>query len=229
MKYLIVNGDDFGGSPGINRGMIEAHRWGILTSASLLVNTPWSEEAAKLGADMPWLSIGLHVDLQRELNGTSPDGPALLRDALRSQLARFVDLVDRLPTHIDSHHNVHRDPRALPYFLELAAEHKLPLRGHSPVRYFASFYGQWNGDSHPEQIGAESLMRMFETEIGGGVTELSCHPGFVGAELTSGYAAEREIELHTLCELEVRRALVGCSIQLVSYHDLGQLAATDAA
>jgi len=46
MKYLIVNGDDFGASHGINRGIIEAHQQGILTSTSLLVSTPWSEEAA---------------------------------------------------------------------------------------------------------------------------------------------------------------------------------------
>ena len=49
MKYLIVNGDDFGLSPGVNRGICEAHQDGILTSASLLVDTPWSEEAARLG------------------------------------------------------------------------------------------------------------------------------------------------------------------------------------
>ena len=42
MKCLIVNGDDFGASRGINRGILEAHRSGILTSTSLLVNTPWS-------------------------------------------------------------------------------------------------------------------------------------------------------------------------------------------
>jgi hypothetical protein len=44
MKWLIVTGNDFGISRGINRGIIEAHRAGILTSASLLVNAPASED-----------------------------------------------------------------------------------------------------------------------------------------------------------------------------------------
>src|SRR5437667_12321175 len=63
MKYLIVNGDDFGASPGINRGIIEAHCHGILTSASLMVNMPGAEEAVALSSYLPRLSVGLHVDI----------------------------------------------------------------------------------------------------------------------------------------------------------------------
>ena len=48
MKYLIVNGDDFGAGHGINRGIIEAHRDGILTSTSFMVDMPGAEEAALL-------------------------------------------------------------------------------------------------------------------------------------------------------------------------------------
>jgi len=47
-RYLIVNGDDFGASRGINRGIVQAHSRGILTSTSLLVDSPWSAEAAEL-------------------------------------------------------------------------------------------------------------------------------------------------------------------------------------
>ena len=46
MKYLIVNADDFGASRGINRGILEAHQRGILSSTSLMVNRAASEEAA---------------------------------------------------------------------------------------------------------------------------------------------------------------------------------------
>src|SRR5437588_6327908 len=64
MKYLIVNGDDFGASHGINRGIVEAHQRGILTSTSLLVDTPWSQEAASLVRAAPDLSVGLHAHLR---------------------------------------------------------------------------------------------------------------------------------------------------------------------
>ena len=132
----------------------------------------------------------------------------------------------RPPTHLDAHHNVHRDPRALPHFLELAREHDLPLREHSRVRYFAKFYGQWGGETHLEHISAESLARMLATDIADGITELSCHPGYVDPDLATGYAAEREAELRALCDPAVRHALAAGSIQLVSYHDLGQLPAS---
>src|SRR5207245_11795261 len=68
MRYLIVNGDDFGASPAINRGIMEAHLHGILTSTSLLVKTEWAEEAAALSSAAPDLSVGLHVDMCSELS-----------------------------------------------------------------------------------------------------------------------------------------------------------------
>ena len=61
--FLIVNADDFGLSPGVNRGIVEAHELGIVTSASLMVRWPCAAEAAVLAATHPRLSIGLHVDL----------------------------------------------------------------------------------------------------------------------------------------------------------------------
>src|SRR5215472_8890785 len=86
----------------------------------------------------------------------------------------------RQPTHIDSHHNVHRDPRALP-FLDLAREYGMPLGEHSPA-LLLEVYGQWSGKTHLEQMSAESLARMLQTEVTDSVTELSCHSGHVDAE-----------------------------------------------
>jgi len=222
MKYLIVNADDFGASRGINRGVLEAHRYGIVSSTSLMVNTPFSAEAAKLAVGARYLSVGLHADLREEL-AADAGSPGTLRKALRQQFARFKTLMGRRPTHLDSHHNVHRDPRLLPHFLALAAEQDLPLREQPPVRYFSSFYGQWNGSTHLEQISVASLAQMLETEIGPGITELSCHPGYVDADLASGYAAERTVELRTLCDPIIRRRLSDLAVRLVNYQDFEQL------
>ena len=49
--------------PRHQRGILEAHENGILTSTSLLVDTPWAEEAAKLGRIAPEMSVGLHAHL----------------------------------------------------------------------------------------------------------------------------------------------------------------------
>ena len=62
-KTLIVNGDDFGRSLGINTGILQCHDEGILTSASLMTLWPASAAAAVAAKARPQLSIGLHVDL----------------------------------------------------------------------------------------------------------------------------------------------------------------------
>ncbi len=223
MKYLIVNADDFGASGGINRGIMEAHRSGIVTSASLLVTSRWSEEAAGLSREAPRLSVGLHLDLGREWNEAAE--PGRLQDTLGAQFARFGELMGRSPTHLDSHHHAHRDVSVLPYFIALARAHGLPLREHSPVCYLPQFYGQWGGETHPEQISPQGLARMLETQIGEGVTELSCHPGYVDRDFTTSYLTERELELQTLCHPRLRPMLAALSIQLVSYHELDEVVA----
>ena len=116
-----------------------------------------------------------------------------------------------------------RSHSLLPHFLEVARQHRLPLREHSPVRYFSKFYGQWGGQTHLEQISVESLARMLETEIGEGITELSCHPGYIDPDFSSSYSTERETELRTLCDPLIRRVLVEQSIQLINYRHLGEL------
>ena len=227
MKYLIVNGDDFGASRGINRGMIDAHRHGILTSASLLVDAPWSQEAATLSRAVPRLSVGLHVHLASEERkpAAAPRDGDHCRAELRRQFSRFEELMGQAPTQLDAHHNAHRDPRLLPHFLDFAREHNLWLREHSPIRCFTRFYGQWGGESHPEQISAASLARILKAELEEGVTELSCHPGYVDQDFSSSYAIERQIELQTLCDPIIRQILTEQSIQLINHREAASLLA----
>jgi predicted glycoside hydrolase/deacetylase ChbG (UPF0249 family) len=228
MKYCIVNGDDFGASRGINRGIVEAHCQGVLTSTSLMVNMPASEEAAILSRELPELSVGLHVNITTEDSELVVDlaAPAQCRIELYRQLERFQDLMGRLPTHLDSHHNIHRFPQLLPHFLDLAQQYRLPLREHSPVRYFPSFYGQWDGETHLEQISVESLLHMLETEFRAGFTELSCHPGYVDPDFPSAYSIERETELQTLCSPIVRSKLAELELQLIGFRELDHFLAT---
>ena len=225
MNYLIVNGDDFGASRGINRGILEAHETGILTSTSLMVNSPSARDAAALSRAAPKLSVGLLFDLRIDGKTPADDSRPRLSAELRDQLRRFRALMGRLPTHLDSHHNVHRDPAALPLFAELAQEFGLPLRGSSAARPFSRFYGWWGGQTHPEQISVESLARMLRTELDEGITELICHPGYVDPDFPTGYATERAIELQTLCDPTLRPALADRQIYLVAFHHLASLAA----
>jgi predicted glycoside hydrolase/deacetylase ChbG (UPF0249 family) len=213
MRWLAVTADDFGMSPGINRGIVQAHRGGIVTSASLLVNRPASEQAAALGRDCPALSVGLHLEMDRG----QPERAGVELDA---QLARFLDLVGTAPTHVDSHHNVHNDARVLPHVLAWAERHGVPVRGHSRARHVGQFYGQWGGDRHVEQISFEGLLRLVDTDVCDDVTELSCHPGYVEPGFPSSYTVEREVELRTLCDPRVRQGIEARQIRLVGFRDL---------
>jgi predicted glycoside hydrolase/deacetylase ChbG (UPF0249 family) len=222
MKYLIVNADDFGLSAGVTEGILEAHARGIVTSASFLVDASASEDAARLARSAPRMSFGVHADLPRELtNGSGPDPTERCRAELERQLARFEELMGRPPTHLDAHHNVHRQPALAPAFVEVARRHGLPLREHSEARYFSRFYGQWGGESHLEQIEVASLARMLATEVGPGLTELSCHPGHPDG--ASGYSSERETELRTLTDPRIAEVLARLEIVLVSYHDYSRV------
>jgi len=217
MRWLIVTGDDFGFTSGVNRAIVQAHREGILTSTSLMVDRPACEEAVTLGRACASLSVGLHLELD-------PDDAERVPAELERQLARFLELVGAAPTHLDSHHDVHYDPRVLPQLLAWARRAGVPVRGHSRARHFSKFYGQWGGETHLEQIGVESLLRLLDAEVRDGVTELNCHPGYVEPGFPSSYAAEREEELRTLCDHRVHQALVEKEIRLIGFRDLSALA-----
>jgi len=222
MKHLVVNADDFGSCAGVNRGIVEAHRRGIVTSASLMVGMPGGEEAARLARECPALSVGLHVclgDGRREPAADLSD-PAACRESLDAQLIRFTKLMSRRPTHLDSHHHVHTHPSLLPHFRETAERYGIPLRECSGVRYCSSFYGQWAGEHHPEQVGVAGLIQILATEVGDGVTELGCHPACADPALVSSYTIERELELWTLCERRVRGFLDGRGITLIGFGEV---------
>jgi chitin disaccharide deacetylase len=225
MKYLIVNADDFGASRGINRAIIELHEQGVLTSASLMITMPAAREAVKLAKTTPNLGLGLHVTLTDEDCFPIVDFNDFDRceQEIRLQVDLFVARFGRLPTHIDSHQNVHRDTRLLPAFERIARPYGLPLREHSRVRYFPDFYGQWDGVPHHEHIGIDSLLRMLDSELGEGVTELSCHPGYMGRDFVSPYNVEREIELQTLSHPRFLEFLCARDVRLVRFDDVPAL------
>jgi chitin disaccharide deacetylase len=212
MKSLIVNADDFGASHGINRGVMDAYQKGILTSASMMVDAAGSADAGRISARHPDLGVGLHVVIS-----PSADAPEA---EIERQVARFTELTGQLPTHVDSHHNVHRDARILPAFLGVAERHDLPLRDHCGVRHIAAFYGRWDDESHLDHISPSGFERIVATEVEDGFNELCCHPGHVDDELVSSYTAERQAELATLCDPGVAALLSERAIRLATFREV---------
>jgi chitin disaccharide deacetylase len=73
IRRLVVNADDFGLSHSVNEAVIRAHRDGILTSASLMVNEPGFGEAVKLAKENPQLGVGLHLTLLMGRSALPPE------------------------------------------------------------------------------------------------------------------------------------------------------------
>lgn len=229
-RYLIVNADDFGQSPGVNRGIIEAHEHGIVTSASLMVRWAAAVDAAAYSRKHPELSLGLHFDFGEWAcrDGTwvklyevvsERDSSAVAKEASR-QLATFRRLVGKNPTHIDSHQHAHRAKVTRFIFVDIARRLSVPLRGLSPeVRYWGKFYGQnAQGWPLPEYISVGALSKIL-AELPPGIVELGCHPGR-GNDLNSMYLSERSHEVETLCDPRVRAAIADMGIDLCSFHDV---------
>lgn len=153
MKNLIVNADDLGWTPGVNRGIAEAHRNGIVTSTSLLANGSAFGEAVELAAFLPDLGVGVHLNL----TDGAPCAPRETVAALLSPSGEFQDTPENLmlkivkgaldlraierewdaqivkiraggvkPTHLDGHKHVHMLPGCFDIALRLAKRHAIP-------------------------------------------------------------------------------------------------------
>jgi predicted glycoside hydrolase/deacetylase ChbG (UPF0249 family) len=227
-RRLIVNADDFGQSAGINAGIVRCHEAGVVTSASMMVRWPAAGAAAAYARRESSLSVGLHLDLGESIcrNGTwiclyevVPGHDAAIRAEIARQLDAFRHLVDRDPTHIDSHQHVHCHEPARTAVAEMADRLGVPCRLRGDIAYRGGFYGQTaDGRSLPDLIGVDRLIALLAT-LADGTSELGCHPG-VGGDAPGMYVAEREREMLALCDPQVRDAIDRERIELISFHDV---------
>lgn len=151
-RFAIVNGDDFGLSPGINRGIIEAHQLGILTSASLIATGEAFDDAVALAHQFPNLSIGVHLALTEGTPVLSPEKlPSLvgsrglflpspgalfikwLKDGLqlREVQQELAAQIEKILAHklridkLDSHMHLHMLPGIFRVVLALAKQYQI--------------------------------------------------------------------------------------------------------
>ena len=219
-KHVIVNADDFGASSGVNRGIVECHRRGVLTSTSMMVTGAAAEEAVRLSAENPELSIGLHWDVigedDREFDLSDH---AAVRQEFDAQLSRFHELMGRGPTHVDSHRHTHLDDSVRDFFFELVAPLEVPVRCDGKVTFIGGFYAQWEwGVTELEHVSVRALQRILGEEVGPGWTEVSCHPGYMtDPDYRSTYNIEREAEVRTLTDPAVAATIEKLGIRLESY------------
>jgi hopanoid biosynthesis associated protein HpnK len=137
MDGLIVTADDFGTAPEVNEAVEQAHRNGILTAASLMVNGHAAADAVARARRLPSLGVGLHLVLVEGRPTLHPDDiPDLVgsnglfrtnmvkagvdiffRPAVRRQLAAEIEAqfqafaATGLPLdHVNAHKHFHLHP-----------------------------------------------------------------------------------------------------------------------
>ncbi|MBR8835722.1 MAG: hopanoid biosynthesis-associated protein HpnK [Stigonema ocellatum SAG 48.90 = DSM 106950] len=153
-RFVIINGDDFGFSCGVNRGIIEAHEEGVLTSTSLMVTGQAFDEAVSLAHGHPKLGVGLHLVLASgkavlppsliphlvDSNGNfsdkdnqagvyyhlSRDARRELRVEIRAQLEKFRSTGLQL-SHVDGHRHMHLNPVVMHTLVDLADEFNIKV------------------------------------------------------------------------------------------------------
>ena len=145
-----MNADDLGWTTGVNRGIVEAHRRGLVTSTSFLANGPAFSDGVFHARNNPDLGVGVHLNLSDGpptappaavkglLNnaGSFEGGPEslLLRLASRGVRSEEVELewdaqIQKVrdagiyPTHLDGHKHVHMLPGLFEAALRLAKKH----------------------------------------------------------------------------------------------------------
>jgi predicted glycoside hydrolase/deacetylase ChbG (UPF0249 family) len=102
---LILNADDFGLTPGVNRAIAELHQAGCLTSATLMSSGAAFDDAVAIARANPALGVGCHIVLTDGLPVSPPESiPTLLAPGtttLRPRLTHFVRdlLLDRIAAH----------------------------------------------------------------------------------------------------------------------------------
>ncbi|MHC4648619.1 MAG: carbohydrate deacetylase [Planctomycetota bacterium] len=152
-KRVIINADDFGLCPQVNRAIAKAHTEGVVTSATIMANMPAAAEAAEIACSLPDLGIGVHLNLNqgrplsesRQLRvlldadgGFNPSvfKPAFfstvlpqIRNAVTRELAAQIQwVIDRglRPTHLDSHKHFHIWPMLFCIVYQLARRFEIP-------------------------------------------------------------------------------------------------------
>ncbi|MET3847546.1 ChbG/HpnK family deacetylase [Paenibacillus sp. OAE614] len=246
-RQVIINADDFGLSPAVNRGIIEAYRAGGITSTSMMVNMPGLADAVHAARSLPGLGVGLHFNLTYGRPLSDPAAvPSLVREngvfldgkirrsrnaadvaaELDAQWNRFLE-TSLFPTHLDSHQLLHQeDPVIYRVMAELACRHRIPLRRSQIEHPHLSppnlkMTDRVLLDTYGDSEGLQRLLHYIRSAPDG-ITEIMCHPGYVDVVLRglSEWTEIRERELRVFTNPEIAWTMQACSIEPVNFNAL---------
>lgn len=246
MTKLVINADDFGYSKGVNLGIIEAYKYGVVSSTTMMTNMPGAAHAAALALETEGIGVGIHLvlDCGKPLSQHVPSlvdekGYFLKIDQLieratkediekelTSQIEKFLSF-GLTPTHLDGHHHIHGYEEVYPIVEGLAKAYDLPIRKvsadptHTSNLYLKTteaFFHTFYG----EDLEVSLLLDLINQSASYETVEIMCHPAFIDEPLLRGssYSLPRVRELTILTESLVQKKIAEKNIQLCTYSEL---------
>jgi predicted glycoside hydrolase/deacetylase ChbG (UPF0249 family) len=241
MRRLIINADDFALTDGVCQGILQAMEHGLVTATTAMTRPPGA--AARITAHAAALRgrLGIHFQLtgghapclppdeipslvtaggvfakkRMDIGQAAPDE---IRREWRAQLD-FFRACGATPSHMDTHHHVHKRPDVFPVYLEFARELRIPARATSAAMaaelraagaicadaFITDFFG--------EDLSVERFLDLVDAAFAPlpdtAVAELMCHPGRNDPELAaiSTYNQARQREIAVLTSPKARQGL----------------------
>jgi predicted glycoside hydrolase/deacetylase ChbG (UPF0249 family) len=209
-KQLVVNADDFGFTPDVNAGIVEAHRGGILTATTLMANGDAFDDAVRLACETPSLDIGCHLVLiggHSLVSGRAfpQTVPQLLRALTTHGIQPYEELSAQVrhilaagirPTHLDTHKHTHLAPPVLEAVARIGQEFGIPW-----VRRPFDFPLQAMGSAVPAMKrltsrGLGLLRRRFHRVLEAHGCRTTSH--FAGFQITGRFRTAELVELLAL-------------------------------
>lgn len=247
---LIINADDFGRTRGINYGIVEAMKNGVLSSTTIMMTMPYAEHAVKLAGKEGLSGIGVHLtfienSLSKGKTLTDEKGnfktyPNLMAEAdieeikteMRMQIDKLINLGIK-PTHLDSHHHTHLYcSKMIEAVFSIAKEYNLPVRIGKNKKL--TRMGEkinlpddlittdiFLDEYYGDRTSLEDFIKFTESVLESETVELMCHPAFLCSDtLKSSYNYPRLTELDVLTGYELKKFLEDKGIELINYSDL---------
>lgn len=227
----IVNADDFGYCKGVNLGIIEAYKGGILTSTTLMPGMPGFDHAVELLKDNKGLGCGIHMTLTayrpvlkthktivneegnfyRNISQININNIVLeeVYEEFCAQIEKAKNAGVEI-THLDSHHHVHMHEVLKPVIARIKEKYNLPVRGE--IKLDSDFYG--------DNVSVDYLKNIYNEEDE--IIEIMCHPAYLDCDIykSSSYNLTRMKELKVITSKEIKDFIVEKNIKLCNFKEV---------
>ncbi|MDR3256227.1 MAG: ChbG/HpnK family deacetylase [Endomicrobium sp.] len=230
IKKIIINADDFGRNKENNEAIIFTHKYGILSSTTVMTERNGFDHAVTIIKAYPNLKTGLHIDLDaifimrepnrffKKIHKITPVMKQQIKDSINKQLDKFLKAGFTL-SHLDSHHHAHMHPDVLPLVAQKAKDLNVPIRFHNGYYDCSKFLYRNLEKNVLVPILKEFNLKYphflrdkFDFSPNYESGEIMMHPGFV--------ERYRAFDLAKCCDPELKRQIKKNNIKVISFADL---------